>query len=197
MTASMQPIPFETQVAERMQRLIAQANVEIIDEKGHPVPPQEVVKRLPPGASIKWIPAAAFYGTAYFALLKDWEQNDPRWARVRSGEYPEKDARDIVQMFPRECRPADMAAYVEHRWGHRQADPLAEANRMIEEGMKLRQQAEAEAVDRAVQYADDHSRSETNHSLELRNNDGTANAQITMPRALTDAPKRLIEVVSR
>lgn len=188
------PAPtFEQMVAERRERLIQTARVEMVDDKGHPVPPQEVVDRLPPGASIKWVPAAGFYGTAYFGLFKAWEPNDKRWARVRSGEYPEKDARDLVQMFPRECAVADMAAYVEQRWGTRQVKDLhQEADRLIAQAAKLREQAEGEAVERAVQVSHERSERETDHSLRLRAGDGTANAQVTVPRTVGDGPKRLM-----
>ena len=185
------PLSFDAKVAERRLAMMAQGPRFLTDAKGHPVPPAEVVKRLPKGASIKWVPAAGFYGTAYFALFKAWPEDDPRWGRVRSGEYPREDARDLVQMFPPECSPYDMAAYVEQRWGNRITDPRAEADRLIAEAMKLRQQAEEEAVEQALEVANEHSKRESVHALELRAGVGTANAQITVPRQVGDGPKRL------
>ncbi len=184
---------FEQLVSDRRRRLIQTARVEMVDERGHPVPPQEVVSRLPAGCSIQWVPAAGFYGTAYFGIFKAWDEGDRRWERVRNGECDPKNARDLVQMFPRECAVADMAAYVEQRWGLRQVKDLnAEADRLVAEAAKLREQAEAEAVDRAVQVSHDRSARETDHSLRLRAGDGTANAQITVPVQVNDGPKRLI-----
>ena len=187
-------VTFEQQVAARREQLIARPPMHLMNERGHPIPSPDVVKRLPAGASIKWVPAAGFYGTAYFGLFKAWEPNDKRWERVRAGEYPEQDARDLVQMFPPECSPAEMAAYVEQRWGMRNTprDLNAEADKMIAEAMKLRQQAETEAVDRAVDTANQRSERETEHSLRLRAGDGTANLQVTVSKQIGDGPKRLI-----
>ena len=184
--------PFVAQVEARRSRLMAQAPRVMVDERGHPLPPTEVVKRLPPRASIKWVPAAGFYGTQYFGLFMAWAPDDKRWEHVRNGSMPKESARDLVQMFPPECAPDDMAAYVEQRWGRRAVDPMKEADRLIAEGMKLREQAEREAVDHAVEYANERSERETNHSLELNVGIGTANAQVTMPRDIGDGPKRLI-----
>ena len=187
------PAPsFDQLVAQRRDRLVRTAHVEVLDERGHPVPPAEVVRRLPPSASIKWVPAAGFYGTAYFGLFNAWPPNDKRWERVRAGEYPEKDARDLVQMFPRECRPEEMAAYVEQRWGTRREDPRIEADRLTEQAAKLYKQAEEEKVDAVIEKSNERSERETDHSLRLRAGDGTANAQITVPRQVGDGPKRLI-----
>lgn len=182
---------FVEQVEERRQRL-ATASISLVDERGHPLPSPEVVRRLPPGASIKWVPSAGFYGTQYFGLFKEWEPNDKRWERVRNGEYARENARDLVQMFPPECAPADMAAYVENRWGRRQGNAKAEADRLTAQAAKLYQQAEAEGVDRVVELSNERSDRETNHSLELRAGDGTANAQVTVQKDIGDGPKRLI-----
>lgn len=187
-------LSFEQKVAERRAQLVASARTELLDERGHPVPPQEVVKRLPPGASIKWIPAAGFYGTAYFALLKDWEPNDPRWRRVQSGEYPREDARDIVQMFPRECSVSDMAAYVEQRWGYRNnspADAAAAAEKYISEAAAIAHTTEQANIDRVVEQSNERSARESRHDLRVRAGADTPTPMVTVAAGF-DGPKRLI-----
>ena len=194
MTAPATMPTFAEQVEARRQRLVASASAELIDARGHPVPPQEVVKRLPKGASIKWIPAAGFYGTAYFALVKDWEPNDPRWRRVQEGECAREDARDIVQMFPRECPPAEMAAYVEHRWGYRNtpSDPKAEADRLVQEAAALYAKAEQDNIDHAVEGSNERSARESRHDLRVRAGADTPTPMVTVAATFDDGPKRLL-----
>lgn len=194
---------FDQQVEERRQRLLASASrggIPLVDPRGHPVPPAEVVKRLPPGASIKWIPAGGFYGTQYFALFTAWEPNDPRWQHVQSGAYPREDARDMVQMFPPECSPQEMAAYVEARWGRRHtADPGADADRIVTEMAVQQEKAQADAVEGALRRADEHSVRESRHDLRVRAGVDTPTPMVTVagePSRITagvdDGPKRLL-----
>lgn len=206
MTASVAPSPVAAPVAapnfdqlvEARRAQLAARPTEIVDAVGHPVPPHEVVRRLPPGASIKWVPSAGFYGTAYFALFKRWSPGDPRWQRVQSGEIKDEDARDIVQMFPRECPTHEMAAYVENRWGARNApaDPRAEADRMVAEAQKLYAQAEAESIDRAIDVSNQRSERESRHDLRVRAGADVPTPMVTVAAdvspAVPDGPKRLI-----
>lgn len=167
------------------RRIARAARVEVLDSRGHPSPPEEIVRRLPKGVIIEWVPGQQF-GVAYFGIFTRWAPGDPRWERVRTGELPESKARDMVQMFPRECAVADMAAYIEHRWGERNRpqNASAEADRLVAEQARLHEEAIRENTERAVEGANERSARSSTHELALRAGVGEANAQVTVPVAI-------------
>lgn len=188
---------FAADVEARRQRLAVVGRMEVVNELGHPEPPSEVVKRLPPECRIKWVPGGRFQGVAYFGIFQKWGPNDPRWQKVQSGEVPEDKAWDLAQMFPRECPPAEMAAYVEHRWGVRNIpkDPKAEADRLVAEAAVLYEKAREDNIDRAVENSNERSVRESNHDLHVRAGLSKPSPQVTVAKQIgnaPDGPKRLI-----
>lgn len=110
----------------------------LVNERGEPVPPQDVVDRLKkvsPRLGLRWVPGSAFGSSPYFGLTERWKDGDPRWERVRTGELAEARAYDLIQMFPLDCSVPEMAAYIEHRWGerNRSSNPSQDAERIVDE----------------------------------------------------------------
>lgn len=188
---------FAADVEARRQRLAVVGRLEVLNERGQPEPPSEVVKRLPPECKIQWVAAGMFQGVSYFGIFQKWGPNDPRWQKIQSGEIAPDKCWDLAQMFPRECPPAEMAAYVEHRWGVRNIpkDPRAEADRLVAQAQKLYAEAEAGNVDRVIDDSNERSAKTTMHQMELRAGAAAANAQVTVAKEIKkdvgDGPKRL------
>lgn len=166
----------------------------LLNNRGEPLPPFDVVERLrriDERLSIEWVEGA--WGCSYFGLFQRWERGDKRWERVQSGEIPEKQARDLIQMFPRSCPPAEMAAFVEARWGSRAIpnDPKAEADRMVVEANRLYELAKQQNVEHLIDKSAERFAEESSHSLRVR-----AGAEAAHPMVAGhtfDEPKRLIE----
>jgi hypothetical protein len=170
------------------------AGAPLVTPRGDPIPPQDVVQRLREidrGLSIQWVAGAM--GTHYFGLFQRWRESDRRWESVRAGEVQEKDARDLVTMFPPECPPASMAAWVEYRWGPRAIpkDPAKEAERIVEASMRQRQSVDDAVVDRVTQTGLDRFEREDTHDRLVRA--GLEKAHPMVPGGFERTePKRLI-----
>lgn len=166
----------------------------LVNHRGEPVPPMDVVLRLKTideRLSIEWVEGA--WGQSYFGLFERWRQGDPRWARVQSGEIPEKSARDLVQMFPRHCPAPEMAAFVEQRWGSRAVgNPVEEAERMVAAAQKRLEDAKANAVDQTVDTSMERFAKTSAHERRLLGGQDTAHPMVG--GADFTEPKRLIEV---
>lgn len=172
----------------------------LITAQGHPIPPQEVVQRLKQLSdrlSIEWVDGA--WGAAYFGLFQRWGPEDPRWAQVQSGQVPEHQARDLVQMFPRECSAHDMAAYVENRWGDRNRanDPVKAAEYAVEQAQRRLDAAKALLVDKVVNKSVTESLKTDSHDRLVRAGAERAHPMVAGGLEPTDAPKRLLEIVPK
>lgn len=165
----------------------------IVNNRGEPVPPSDVVERLrriDERLSIEWVEGA--WGASYFGLFERWKQGDRRWERVQNGEIAEAKARDLIQMFPRSCPAYEMAAFVEQRWGSRAIpkDPKKEADRLVEEANRLYQQAREQTVQGVVETSMDKFAEESTHTIRLRA--GTETAHPMVSGHDFSEPKRLI-----
>lgn len=141
--------------------------------------------------SIEWVEGA--WGTSYFGLFERWKQGDKRWERVQNGEIPEKNARDIIQMFPRHCPAPEMAAFVEQRWGARAVgNPVEEAERMVEAAKRRLDEAKANAVETAVDKSMDRFAKTSAHERRLAGGNDGAHPMVSGHDFAE--PKRLIEV---
>lgn len=77
------------------------------DAGGVPLPPSHIVAALQ-----AWEPALGLtYHAVQWAFTWTWKENDPRRARVRSGELPEHEARDIIGYIPIDCSLEDVPSY--------------------------------------------------------------------------------------
>lgn len=166
----------------------------LVTPLGHPVPPQNVVERLRQISSrysIEWLPGA--WGTACFALFEKWAERDERWEQVQRGAVDPARARDIMCTFPPDCGANDMAAWVESKFGKRVADPYAEADRMIAEALKMRQAADAAAVDKVVETGTDRFLGESDHLRAVNAGVERAHPMVAgMGEGTMREPKRLI-----
>lgn len=167
----------------------------LVTPRGDPVPPQSVVaqlQRVDPGLSIEWVAGAL--GTHYFGLFQRWRQGDPRWQHVQQGEIPEQSARDLVQMFPRECPTHEMAAWVERQYGQRAiADPRAEADKLVARAQQLYAQAQEQGIERVVETGTQRIEDESDHARLVRG--GMERAHPMVPGGFEPSePKRLLMV---
>lgn len=182
-------------------RVVMRGQAGLVTPRGDPVPPQDVVQRLTEynqqrgtRLSISWVPGA--WGCAYFGLFDGWKQGDKRWERVQVGETEEANARDLVTMFPKECSPAEMMAWVETRYGRTVADPRAEADRLVAEAMRLRAQADEDAMNVAVETGTRRILDESDHLRQVRAGaerphpmvHGTEFTEPAEPKRLLDKP---------
>ena len=175
---------------------VAGRGATFITPQGDPIVPasveQELARRGYP-VKIEWVRAA--WGAGHFAAKQKWRENDPRWARVQSGEIPEEQAFDVAHMFPRECPTSEFVSYIENNWGNR-IDPRKEADRLIAEAMRLRAQADAEQVDGVVEHGIRRAQDDTDHQRLLRV-EGTHERAHPMVHGADFEPKRLIEVAPK
>ena len=166
----------------------------IVNNRGEPIPPSEVVERLrrvDERLSIEWVDGGGTFSVAYFGLFERWRQGDKRWERVQNGEIPESKARDLITMFPRHCPAGEMAAFVEQRWGARAVlDPVKEAERIVAQAQANLAKAKEGAVDHAVQVSMDRFDSETAHDRRMKSGNDSAHPMVA-GHDFTE-PKRLI-----
>lgn len=84
----------------------------LYDAAGSPVAPPEIERRLKQvhdGLTLRWMAAGA--GDSYWAVCCRWEESDPRWQRVQSGQIPESQAVDMVTMLPVDCPVSEAYGY--------------------------------------------------------------------------------------
>lgn len=83
-----------------------------VNERGVPQAPADVVRRLralDPGLSL----TCYRWGiTDSWAVVYAWAENDPRRARIQSGELPPDAAIDILGYLPLDARPEDAIGVV-------------------------------------------------------------------------------------
>lgn len=85
----------------------------VTNERGGPVPPQDILKRLAqvdPSLGLRFM---ADFDASRWALTWEWKPSDVRWARVQVGEIPREAAYDIIGYLPLQCPVEQAAAYVE------------------------------------------------------------------------------------
>lgn len=143
----------------------------LVTPGGVPVVPgwlQDKVSGLTDGrARVEWIAGAH---RPYFGLKVRWRSGDPRWEHVRTGQMPAAMAFDLEKMFPGDCSPNDMAAYVESLWGERVVPQnlAAEAERIVTESVVQQAKAKADHVDRLVETGTERHLSESPHLRRVR-----------------------------
>lgn len=149
------------------------------------------LRELDERLSVEWVEGA--WGCSYFGLFERWRQGDKRWERVQNGEISEKQARDLIQMFPRHCPAPEMAAYVERRWGGRAVgNPVEEAERAVEAAKARLERAKESAVDQTVDTSMERFAKTSAHERRLLGGQDTAHPMVG--GADFTEPKRLIEV---
>ncbi len=122
----------------------------LVSERGEPLPPSDVVRRLQgldPALSLAWHPVMACW-----SLKWTWPAGDVRWARVQSGEISEAQAFDVFAFLPKDCAADEAMAYLEK---HLERADRSELRRLYEKTMayneahkkKLAEQQVVEAVE--------------------------------------------------
>lgn len=173
-----------------------------ITPRGDPIVPSEVTRelaQLSPRIKVEWVNGA--WGTSSFVVKLQWPEGDKRWERVQTGELDPAQAFDIEQRFPREISTGEMVAWLRNRWGERNRprNPKAEAERLIAEAQKLMQEADAQAVDTAVETGTQRILDESDHTRLVRGGFERAHpmvngADFSASPSTDREPKRLIAV---
>lgn len=86
----------------------------VTNERGGPVPPSDVVKRLAalPGGGFG-LRFMADLDRSRWAVTRDWVATDHRWAWVQRQEVSRESAYDIIGYLPLDCPADQAAAYIE------------------------------------------------------------------------------------
>lgn len=120
----------------------------ILNAQGDPEAPTYVVdalRRLSPRFGLRLVKSFAGH---YWNLDEEWKDGDPRWAMVQSGQVARANARDIIQMFPKDCPVDAFAAYIRNRWGPRAIeDPKKEAEKAVAEVKKQHKELKENQMD--------------------------------------------------
>lgn len=166
----------------------------LVSERGHPIPPQEVVQELNaryPGIRVEWLQGA--WGMSGWALKKAWGSEDKRWERVRSGECDPDHAFDLLTRFPPETRSGDMLGWIDRNIaGSRRIDPAKEAERLVAQAAKLMAEAQALGVDQVVDQGTQRILDESDHLRHVRAGAERAHPMISGADFTEREPKRLL-----
>lgn len=84
----------------------------ILNALGNPEPSAEVSQRLraiDPKLFLRFIP----HLPEHWAVCRGWDEQDDRWAEVRSGNADPARAHDIIGYLPMGCSQAEAPAYLE------------------------------------------------------------------------------------
>ena len=84
----------------------------ILNALGNPEPSAEVSQRLraiDPKLFLRFIP----HLPEHWAVCRGWDEQDDRWAEVRSGNADPSRAHDIIGYLPMGCSQAEAPAYLE------------------------------------------------------------------------------------
>lgn len=82
----------------------------MVNDRGTPEPPTDVVRRLravDPKLTLRWGPWGAWQ------LVREWREMDRRWERVQQQEYDREMAFDVIGHIPNQCGVHEVPAYVE------------------------------------------------------------------------------------
>ena len=144
----------------------------LVSLRGDPVPPQSVVARLRAltgdKVKIEWVAGAH---VPYWGYKKRWDDGDPRWQNVRTGQMSADSAYDLEMMFPQDCSVQDLAAYVESRYSetrHRSSSPSQDAEKMVEDAKRRMEQARESQVMTATTNSLERHERESRHALRVR-----------------------------
>ncbi|MFZ9703269.1 MAG: hypothetical protein ACO3B7_03635 [Candidatus Limnocylindrus sp.] len=97
----------------------------LVNLRGNPEPPTDVVRRLravDPNLGLEW---SAF---EQWRLVRKWAETDRRWQWVQEGKTPPSSAHDVIGYIPNDCDVDQVPAYVAQLlrdW------PVAEAREML------------------------------------------------------------------
>ena len=174
------------------ERHVVVGETPIVTDRGNPYPPSEVVEflaRTKPRWKIEWLDAA--WGMSGFVIKEKWHDEDKRWERVRCGECDPENAFDVIIRFPREIRTGEMVSWMENKLGYVK-DPAKEADRLIAQAMKLRADAEQQAVERAVETGTQRVLDESDHTRLVRAGVERAAPMVSGHDFVEREPKRLL-----
>lgn len=167
----------------------------LVTPRGDPVISAEVERRLEDynrrqgtRYAIRW--QASAWGIAYFGLFEQWAERDPRRERIQKGEMDVSQARDLVTMFPPECRADEMLGWMERNLRGWSNDPAGDAQKIVERRMAQHGTHIEGAVDALVEEGTDRIVREDDHARRLRA--GVERAHPMVMVAADWAPKRLI-----
>lgn len=154
--------------------------------RGDVIPPPSVVRRLQeksPRLGLRWMTGAHL---PYWAVTQRWAGDDPRWARVQSGEVPEASAFDIAHIFTLDVTTEDMAAYIEQRWSetaHRKTG--GEAVKLADQTVTAQHQRDVATqnahIARVTQESWERHERESRHDLRVRAGVEQAHPLIVVP----------------
>ena len=120
----------------------------IVNDRGTPEPPTEVVRRLravDPKLTIRW------GGWGYWELIQEWKDDDPRWRLVQAGQYDPARAYVIIGTIPNSCSTDEVPAYVERLL--RQWPDAEDAKRMLDKMDSYHTGTATEQVQEVVEEA--------------------------------------------
>lgn len=125
------------------------------------VPPAAAarLREADPALSLRYIQSAA---GAYWAFMRDWDDHDPRRARVQSQEIAPDAAKDMVATLPGDVSPDEAGAFVE-KFFFKSDDPKKDAVRMAAESVRREQAAQAKQMESFLAAQEDVMRSTTAH----------------------------------
>lgn len=152
---------------------------------GEPVPPQEAVRRLreiDERLSVKWVPSAA---GAYWGIIEQWKESDPRWEYVKRGEFTRDQTYDLRAMLPPDCSAEEAVGFVERYFrpvGHAATD-AAEA---IAKVTKFNKSVKEKHVENFMAEQDDKQVRTTKHELEVQLGVATAHP---ISHGIGDSPR--------
>ena len=131
----------------------------IVNERGTPEPPTDVVARLrrvDPHLSLRYF--GGFNGAGHWGLVWSWPQSDPRWAEVQGQRVDPEKAFDIIGWVPMDCPVEQVPAYVERAL---RTFPREDVQRVASQMVQWNTEgvAQQQVADAAAEAAEDIARS--------------------------------------
>lgn len=148
---------------------------------------EAALQREYPSYRLEWLDAA--WGMSGFVLKEQWKANDPRWQEVQEGKRDPQKTFDVVHRFDADTRQDDILAFIQNRMTYVR-DPVKEAERMIQEGMRRLEAAQNVHINRAVDTGVQRIMDESDHTRAVRAGLETAHPMVS--GADFSEPKRLL-----
>jgi len=129
------------------------------------VPPVALarLREADPRLNMRFIPSVA---GSYWAITREWAENDPRRAAVQQGLVDPAFTNDIVATLPGDCSPQEAGAFVE-RFFVKSDDPKGDAVRRAAEAVKATEASQKKQLETFLAEQEDVTRTTTAHDRRL------------------------------
>lgn len=153
----------------------------LVNVGGEPIAPASAdafLRTVDPLFFLKWVNGGK-YAFSYWAIMRRWEERDPRRERIQRGELPASADADVFHFLPADCPAEQVEGYV-LRFFQRSVDKPKEAAQAAESTEKHNAGVRADAIAALKEEVIDRTIRMDTHERELAAGATTAHPMVTV-----------------